>query len=104
MSKTPSKHALMRRIAALTQELRDAKPSNESNTEREAKYPSEVVEAWHWIKTYCRHWATVGTDWQTLDNLGSQDKEKAKEYLTRLRAFGLLVEGGPRHNFVVREL
>ena len=56
--------------------------------------------AW-WIKTYCRHWATVGHDTQTLDNLNDAERVIARQHLGTLRRFGRLREGGFRGNFEV---
>ena len=73
-------------------------------TERRALHPSHVIEAWHWIKTYCRHWATTGHDWQTIDNITPEQRPTAERHLQTLREAGLLVEGGFRGNFEVKEL
>lgn len=40
-----------------------------------------VVEAHTWLKTYCRHWATLYHDWQTLDGQIGEDKETAERYM-----------------------
>ena len=60
-----------------------------------------IEEAAWWIKTYCRHWATVGHDTQTLDNLNAAERVTAQQHLGTLRRFGLLREGGFRGNFEV---
>ena len=59
-------------------------------TERRALHPRAVVEAWDWIDIYCRHWATTGRDWQTLDNLGGADRVTAEAHLATLRSAGLI--------------
>lgn len=59
--------------------------------------------AW-WIKTYCRHWATIGHDTQTLDGLNRDERAQAERHLQTLREAGLLREGGFRGNFEVKEL
>jgi hypothetical protein len=74
-------------------------------TERRARHPPAVVEAWDWIEIYCRHWATTGRDWQTTDNLGAADKDRANRYLDTLREAGLVeTDGGFRGNFIKRAL
>ena len=50
-------------------------------TEIRALHPAAVVEAWDWIDIDCRHWATEGRDWQTLDNLGCADRVTAEAHL-----------------------
>lgn len=61
----------------------------------------DINEATHWLKTYCRHWATVGHDTQTLDNLNDSERITARQHLGTLRRHGLLREGGFRGNFEV---
>ena len=56
--------------------------------------------AW-WLKTYCRHWARNGIDWQTLDNLNSAERITARQHMGTLRRLGRLREGGFRGNFEV---
>lgn len=58
--------------------------------------------AW-WLKTYCRHWATSGIDWQTLDNLTAAERITARQHMETLRRLGRLREGGFRGNFEVIE-
>lgn len=74
-------------------------------TERRALHPDAVVEAWDWIDIHCRHWATQGRDWQTLDNLGGADRVTAEAHLHTLRDAGLI---GPdtdfKGNFVKKSL
>lgn len=59
-------------------------------TQIEAQWPAEVVEAWHWIKTHCRHWAIVGNDWQTLDELTKDKREIAERHMVVLCLHGLV--------------
>lgn len=74
-------------------------------TERESLYPAEVVEAWHWLDIHCRHWATAGRDWQTLDNLGGADRVTAEAHLATLRSAGLIEpQSDFKGNFVKRGL
>jgi DNA-binding transcriptional ArsR family regulator len=74
-------------------------------TERRALHPAAVVEAWEWLDTYARHWATTGRDWQTLDNLGGSDRVTAEAHLATLREAGLVeTDGGFRGNFIKRQL
>ncbi len=74
-------------------------------TARRALHSAEVVEAWEWLDTYCRHWATAGRDWQTLDNLGDADRAKAEAHLATLRD-AMLIEPQTdfRGNFVKKSL
>lgn len=60
-----------------------------------------IAEATHWLKTYCRHWATVGQDTQTMDNLTAEERITARQHMGTLRRLGLLKEGGFRGNFEV---
>jgi kynurenine formamidase len=60
-----------------------------------------AAEAVHWLKTYCRHWATVGHDTQTIDNLNAAERITARQHLGTLRRIGKLREGGFRGNFEV---
>ena len=74
-------------------------------TERRALHPVGVVEAWDWIDIYCRHWATEGRDWQTLDNLGCADRVTAEAHLEALRGAGLMeLQTDFKGNFVKRGL
>ena len=74
-------------------------------TERRALHPAAVVEAWEWLDTYCRHWATTGRDWQTLDNLGDADRVTAEAHLATLRSAGLIEQQTDfKGNFVKRGL
>jgi len=50
-------------------------------TERESLYPPNVIEAWHWVKQHCRHYATIGYDTQTYDCLSEEYKETALNML-----------------------
>lgn len=73
--------------------------------ERESIYPAEVVEAWHWLDIHCRHWATVGQDQQTTENLSASDRAIAEQHLQTLRDSGLIEhERGFRGNFVKKQL
>lgn len=62
-----------------------------------------AAEAITWLKTYCRHWATVGHDTQTLDNLNAAERVTARQHMGTLRRLGMLREGGFRGNFEVTE-
>ena len=75
-------------------------------TQRRALHPAAVVEAWDWLDTYCRHWATEGRDWQTTDNMSAASRVMAKRHLETLRAAGLIeIESAPpRGNFVKKPL
>jgi hypothetical protein len=74
-------------------------------TERRALHSPTVIEAWDWIDTYCRHWATEGRDWQTLDNLGGADRATAEAHLATLRSAGLIEQQTDfKGNFVKRGL
>lgn len=60
-------------------------------TEIEATWPLQVIEAIHWIKTHCRHWAILGShDWQTFDELTEKETEQATEHLLVLLIMGLV--------------
>ena len=61
-----------------------------SPTEIAAKYPSDVIEAYEWIKIYCQHWATINNDWQTLDGLSGKTLDKANSYIELLSKQGLV--------------
>ncbi len=77
-------------------------------------YPDEVQTAYWWIKTYCRHHATLGIDQQCLDGMPklpsdntsyTPDQQTAHRHLAILREAGLLMESGfYKDNFVVRDL
>lgn len=77
-------------------------------------YPEEVIAAHWWIKTYCRHHATLGIDQQCLDGMPklpsdntpyTPDQQTAHRHLATLREAGLLMESGFfKNNFVVRDL
>jgi len=43
-------------------------------TQIEATYPQEVVAAWHWLDTNCRHYATLNEHQQTTENLSPEDE------------------------------
>jgi len=74
-------------------------------TERRALHSPTVIEAGDWIDTYCRHWATEGRDWQTLDNLGGADRATAEAHLATLRSAGLIEQQTDfKGNFVKRGL
>ena len=74
-------------------------------TERESLYPAEVVEAWHWLDIHCRHWATVGQDQQTTDNLRKCERPIAARCLWILRRAKLIATvRGFRGNFVKKPL
>lgn len=57
----------------------------------------------HWLTTYCRHWATVGHDTMTMDNLNPAERIIARQHLGTLRRLGKLREGGFRGNFEILE-
>lgn len=77
-------------------------------------YPDEVQTSYWWIKTYCRHHATLGVDQQCLDGMPklpsdntpyTPDQQTAHQHLAILREAGLLMESGfYKDNFVVRDL
>lgn len=70
-------------------------------TEREALYPPEVAEAWWWLDTYCRHYATVLSDQQTTKFLTERDRPMAALALWVLRKHQLLKKGrGYKGNFI----
>lgn len=74
-------------------------------TARRAQYPAHVVEAWDWIDTYCRHYATAGKDWQTLNYLTDKDRVTAESHLTTLRDAGLIEpESDFKKNFLKRRM
>lgn len=74
-------------------------------TERRAMHPTAVVDAWDWLDTYARHWATAGRDWQTLDNLTRPMRRVGERHLNTLRTAGLIeTDQGFRGNFVKRAL
>jgi len=60
-----------------------------------------IENATFWLKTYCRHWARNGIDWQTLDNLNAAERITARQHMGTLRRLGRLREGGFRGNFEV---
>ena len=60
-------------------------------TQREALYPPDVVEAWHWIKQHCRHYATTGYDTQTTEFLSADDMEIAAKHIALLNKHDMLV-------------
>lgn len=64
------------------------------NDRQDAADTSEI-----WIKIYCRHWATVNKDSQTLDNLNSEERIIARQHLAVLRRANRLKEGGFKANF-----
>jgi hypothetical protein len=79
--------------------------SNLTQTEVEKILPKVVVDAWWWLDTFCRHWATVGRDQQTLDNLNKEDRRTAEQHLETLEQYGLIeTRSGFRGNFVKRPL
>jgi len=60
-------------------------------TQREAMYPPDVIEAWHWIKQHCRHYATTGYDTQTTEFLSKEDMEIAANHIALLNKADMLV-------------
>lgn len=44
-------------------------------TQLEAIYPPDVIEAWHWVKQHCRHYATIGYDTQTTEYMSDDMQE-----------------------------
>ena len=60
-----------------------------------------ACEASHWLRTYCRHWATIGHDTQTIDNLNTDERVIARQHLGTLRRLGMIREGGFRGNFEI---
>ena len=74
-------------------------------TQIEATYPPEVVAAWHWLDTNCRHYATPNSDQQTVSDLSPSDLVTAHRHLETLRRAGLIEhERGFRGNFVKKQL
>jgi len=74
-------------------------------TQIEATYPQEVVAAWHWLDTNCRHYATLNEHQQTTENLSPEDRKLAEQHIETLRQAGLIEhERGFRGNFVKRAL
>ena len=63
-----------------------------------------ACDAAYWLRTYCRHWATVGHDTQTIDNLNNAERITARRHLGTLRRLGLLREGGFRGNFEIYDI
>jgi len=64
------------------------------NDRQDAADTSEI-----WIKIYCRHWATVNKDSQTLDNLNAEERTIARQHMAILRRANRLKEGGFKANF-----
>ena len=60
-------------------------------TQLEALYPPDVVEAWHWVKQHCRHYATIGYDTQTTEFLSAEDMEIAANHIALLNKADMLV-------------
>ncbi len=60
-------------------------------TQLEALYPPDVVEAWHWVKQHCRHYATTGYDTQTTEYLSNEDMEIAANHIALLNKADMLV-------------
>lgn len=60
-----------------------------------------ACEASHWLRTYCRHYATIGSDQQTTSNLTPDDKLIAEHHLATLRRLGKLREDGYKGNFII---
>lgn len=76
-----------------------------TQTEVEKILPKAVVDAWWWLDTFCRHWATVGRDQQTLENLSGKDREVAEAHLETLEQYNLLeTRRGFRGNFIKKPL
>jgi len=74
-------------------------------TERESLYPREVVEAWWWLDTYCRHYATVYADQQTTKFLPRSGRPQAARCLRLLRRFRLIqTTRGYKGNFIKKPL
>jgi hypothetical protein len=60
-------------------------------TQLESLYPPDVVEAWHWIKQHCRHYATTGYDTQTIEFLSVEDQEIAAQHIALLNKHDMLI-------------
>ena len=60
-------------------------------TQLEALYLPDVVEAWHWVKQHCRHYATTGYDTQTTEFLSKEDMEIAAKHIALLNKADMLV-------------
>lgn len=66
-------------------------PQTMTPTQIAATYPPIVIEAYWWLKTYCRHWATLYHDWQTLDGQVGENKETAERYMIIMLIADLVV-------------
>ena len=60
-----------------------------------------ACDAAYWLRTYCRHWATIGHDTQTIDNLNTDERVIARQHIGTLRRLGMIREGGFRGNFEI---
>ena len=65
--------------------------NNLTPTQIEDLYPPTLVEAWHWVKQHCRHYATTGYDTQTTEYLSKEDMEIAAKYIALLNKADMLV-------------
>ena len=54
------------------------------------------VRGSHWLRTYCRHWATIGHDTQTIDNLNTDERIIAQQHIGNSAPPGDDQEGGFR--------
>lgn len=53
-----------------------------------------------WLKIYCRHWATVGKDWQTYEKMPAKETALARGYVEIMRRADRLIDNGFRGNFI----
>ncbi len=65
--------------------------NNMTPTQREAMYPPNVIEAWHWVKQHCRHYATTGYDTQTTEYMSGDMQEIAAKHIALLNKADMLV-------------
>lgn len=84
-------------------------------TQREAMYPPDVVEAWHWVKIYANHRAKLNSDQQTYDGLTEEMAKQLDKHLETLRQHDLVIDAvyqpklkpgmlSRRPNFIVVDL
>lgn len=65
--------------------------NNMTPTQLEALYSPDVVEAWHWVKQHCRHYATTGYDTQTTEYMSGDMQEIAAKHIALLNKADMLV-------------
>ncbi len=80
-------------------------PDDQLPTHRASKWPIEVQDAHHWVKTFCHHSAVIGKDFQSISGLTERECATAIQHLLVLRNAGLLIEGPALwKNFIVQPL